>query len=816
MDFNNGFNISNFINSGLTSILDNIQDVIWSVDFNNGANNYVNASVSNILGISLDEFRKNFKGWKNFIHEEDIDEFNKYSNRILRGETDRVELQYRIISATNETRWVNSRVWCFRDDNGKVTRLDGIVTDITAQKIAENQIRETNKLYQNIVETSSEGIVLINKSNKIIFANKKMAQLLDYNVVELISQPISKFMNSDNYRKVIMYLNSFNNNFSSSEETFKINNFFHNEFKLQKKDGSDIWVMISAVPVTDENNLLTGFLGMVLDVTPRKKMEIELAKAKIEADSANKIKSQFLANMSHEIRTPINSIVGFTDMLYDTHLDYAQREMLHYIKTSGKSLISIINDILDFSKIESGKLEIENIEFDIIQTVYEVFSICNVNAINKKIKLIYSVDSDINYKVIGDPNRLRQVLINLVSNAVKFAAQGVVALNVKLKDEFPDRVNIEFHVKDEGIGIDPAKLDKIFEPFMQADGGITRRYGGIGLGLPISNHLVQIMGGDNIKVESKPGMGSIFSFELPFLRGSAHSDDVPAAESASLFSDKKSSYRILVVEDNDTNRVLAEKVLKQYGHNVISVTNGELAVESVKSIQFDLVLMDVQMPVMDGIEATYCIRKLGSAIPIIALTANAQKTDVQCCIDAGMDGYISKPIIIAELNKVITDIVERKKKQDVFANKNGAASNNNSNAKKGFYNSSELNNDMNNNLNENSYENFETFDYERLNKNLGGIKELMVEAVSSYIQYFPDYITDLKSAVSAKNNENIRLYAHKLKGTALNACAVKSSELLYSIEKSAKNGNLEEIDRVVKNVVNEFESYKKAAAILFN
>jgi len=385
----------------------------------------------------------------------------------------------------------------------------------------------------------------------------------------------------------------------------------------------------------------------------------ELLAAKRVAEEASRAKSEFLANVSHEIRTPMNGIIGMTDLALMTPLSDIQRDYLQTVRSSAESLLVIINDILDFSKIEAGKLEIAAVAFSLRGLVGDTLKPLSIRAAEKKLRLIVDIGPDVPDAIVGDPIRFRQVLVNLVGNAVKFTETGEIVVRIVHSME-PGGTQVTLHVSviDTGIGIPVDKQSAIFQAFTQADGSTTRLYGGTGLGLTISAKLVSLMGG-RIDVDSAPGRGSTFSFSITLPLASEAAPARVAAKPVPPAA-RTRPLRVLVAEDNAVNRKLAEHLLRQRGHDPLVVSNGREAVEALSCGSFDLVLMDLQMPEMDGFEATATIRArergTGTRIPIIALTAHAMAGDRQRCLDADMDGYVSKPIEAKELFGVIESL----------------------------------------------------------------------------------------------------------------------------------------------------------------
>ena len=426
--------------------------------------------------------------------------------------------------------------------------------------------------------------------------------------------------------------------------------FKHEPYRIFTKSGETKWILDYTVTQKDTQGNITHFIGYLIDITESKLLEHELIQAKETADAANLAKSEFLANMSHEIRTPLNGILGLTDLVLKTELSLQQKENLEKVQSSSKSLLYTINDILDYSKMESGHLSLESNHFALTTVMLNITNLFEHQIKSKGIKFDLNYPKSLN--LVGDSLRLTQILTNLVGNAAKFTQTGSIVINVLVEQESDTTLTIQFSIKDTGIGIKPEIQEKLFEKFIQADTSTTRNYGGTGLGLTISKQLVTLMGGQ-IWVNSEEGKGSEFNFSLTFDKANdvttvaqeeLEIDDTPAMKMNTI-----SNKKILLVEDNKVNQLVLLGILEDYDIEIEIANNGLKAVEKAAKNNYDLILMDLQMPVMDGFEATEIIRKKDTDIPIIALSAAVMKEDKEHAFKAGMNTHLVKPINNNEL-----------------------------------------------------------------------------------------------------------------------------------------------------------------------
>jgi PAS domain S-box-containing protein len=946
----------------LRRVLTAVSDCLWSARLESTGRwqyRFISPVVEKITGRPADYFRS-LDRWGSLVHPDDLQRWSQALARLRAGEPSQEE--YRVVRPDGSVRWVRDSVQVSRPadaDDGRGLHFDGVLTDITERVAAlEARTRERN-LLRTLMDNLPDYIFVKDTHSRFLTTNVAHLRVLKAGSLgEVIGKTDFDFFPRELAER---YYGDEQAIVRSGEPLLE-----REEYTFDPS-GRKQWLLTTKVPLRDGSGAVIGLVGMCHDITLRKQAEEEqrallareqaaraeaeaahreLRAAKETAEEANRAKSEFLANMSHEIRTPMNGILGMTELALDTELTHEQREYLEMVKASADSLLAVINDILDFSKIEARKLQLEAIDFSLRDSLGDTLKALALRAEEKGLELACRIDADVPDVLVGDPGRLRQVVVNLVGNALKFTDHGEVVVQVSRMEEDKNRlpdprssVRLQFSVSDTGIGISPQKQGLIFEAFAQVDTSTTRRYGGTGLGLAISAHLVSMMGG-HIWVESAEGAGSTFHFTARFgvvpgaaprtaprpvvlddvavlvvddnatnrrilqellgnwrlrpsvveggraalaalakaaaagepiplvlldahmpemdgfavarairlhpeLAGTAvvmltsagqpedvvqgrelgidaylmkplkqselqaailaaladrrHADagagqlpinqGAPGSERGSDALSSRPPLRILLVEDNEVNQKLAVRLLEKQGHFVTVAGTGREALEKLQpAVPFDLVLMDVQMPEMDGFETTAHIRRAeagtGRRLPILAMTAHAMKGDRERCLEAGMDGYIAKPIQPQELLEAIARLVPPGGRGPNPPGKSGdgAAP--------------------------------EVMDRAEALARVGGDPVLLRELALVFVDAAGQQLDDLRAALARGDAQGVRCAAHALKGSVGTFGARPAFEAAARVERLARSGDLAEAGRACAALEEALASLRPAVAAL--
>ena len=519
-------------------------------------------------------------------------------------------------------------------------RTRDLRNEVTERQLAELHLEERTSFLKSLIENSPLAILSIGADHRVVLVNPAYEKLFGVRREGIVGRPMVEMFEAQAVDRTD------GASFLELSAAGQIQNYMS---RRRRSDGTLVDAEIHAVPIMSHGEY-TGTLALYQDVTERRRAEEALLRAKDAAESANRAKSEFLANMSHEIRTPMNGVIGMTELALDTELTSEQREYLGMVKSSANSLLTLLNDILDFSKIEAGKLDIEPIDFLLRQNLGETMKTLGFRAHQKHLELAWRVEANVPDQVSGDIGRLRQVLVNLAGNAIKFTERGEVVVAVSRDPSEGDGVTLHFSVRDTGIGIPKEKQKIIFEAFTQADGSTTRQYGGTGLGLAITTRLIELMGG-RIWVESEPGSGSTFHFTVQCRAASA-----PILATAPLNPEMLADLRVMVVDDNETNRLILSEMLKEWGMNPQAVSGGGEALDALADARrrgepFQLVLSDLQMPNLDGFAFVQRVRSLPAEkkLPVLILSSSVQAGEKTRCQKLGISAYLTKPVQPSEL-----------------------------------------------------------------------------------------------------------------------------------------------------------------------
>ena len=635
------------------------------------------------------------------------------------------------------------------------------------QETSQIILRETEEFFKQVVDSVNDIIYRIDLKGYFTYLNPSAINQTGYSYDEFLKLRYTTLIRDDFRQKAFLF---FKNVFQN-----KIDNSYF-EFPLITKDGSELWLG-QKIHLLKSQTAIVGFQVIARDITKEREFKEQLIIAKRNAENTAQIKSQFLANMSHEIRTPLNGIMGVVNLLDKTELSEKQQIYINAINSSSNQLMGIINDVLDLSKIEAGKVEILASEFDLYELIQSVISIFEIKSNDKGIGITFTIDSDVPQFVIGDPTRLNQIMYNLLGNAVKFTNDGGVNLNILLLNEDDFETEILFQVLDSGIGMADGVTEKIFEPFTQAENDTTRKFGGTGLGLAIVKKLVELQNG-SIEVKSKINEGSSFEIRLKFKKIKVHKQ-INTHDEEDINIDLK-GLKILLVEDNPINQLVTKDLLEQQMSIVTIAGNGEIALEMLNIYQFDIVLMDMQMPILDGYQAMLLIRKSEdqnlNSIPIIALTANAIDAEIKKCFSHGADDYLSKPFRPNSLYQKVNDLVKSKPSND--------------------YPKTNLD---------------EHIDVNTLTTFTNGKVELVNSTLNELKKSFKLDQEALKEAYLSENMQMLRSIAHKIKPNFMLVGMNKHGQLCKEIEHTESTEQVfikaQELLNAIPTIIHEIEDY---------
>jgi len=608
------------------SLSENIPGVIYEFEFRPDGSEglrYVSPAMERVFGIQPEDFYDYLK----YLNPEDqkrITEKNQVSKMTLEPFYD--ESRLHVPGVGEKWHAIHSSFSYLSERNAKV--FTGFMMDITERKNIENTLRSNEEKYRGIIDNMELGLLEMDIEGKITYSNQGFTNISGFKDQELIGKTIKDFVKNLDSQKT-----------KTENPENPISAAY--ELKVKNKEGITKWWLASRAPRYNNENKIMGSIGIYLDITDQKKLEHELIEARVLAEQSAKSKEVFLANMSHEIRTPMNAIMGMSNQLTKTSLNSQQKFYLDTILSSAENLLVILNDILDISKIEAGKLSIEKIGFELDKVVQRSILVLIHKAEEKGIRLFNSYyDPRISQILLGDPYRINQVLLNLISNSVKFTEKGTVEILISLIKDKPESQILNIMVKDTGIGMDQDFVTHLFDKFSQEYESTTRKFGGTGLGMSICKQLVELMGG-SILVESEKGLGTSCSMIIEFMKGTP--GELPEKKNTAMDGSFLKGLKVLITDDNHLNRLVASITLENFETEIYEATNGKEALEFLEKTPVDIILMDIQMPVMNGLDCTKALRQRGLKTPVIALTAQAIKGEQDKCLQAGMNDYLSKP-----------------------------------------------------------------------------------------------------------------------------------------------------------------------------
>ncbi len=756
--------------------------VIYSAPPDKFQVSFISSNVYSILGYTSQDILDNEQWWLDNLHPEDREQVLETETRWYDSNAPHpLVMNYRFRHALGHWIWIEDRIQAIKSNDGKILEEIGSLVDISARKKAQEKIKINEEKYRSLVEQSVDMVFLHDLHGNIIDINQAAISQTGYSRQELLSMNVFDLHpDASSKNKIIDVWADWQPGESQTVEAIH---------KCKNDTHVSVEVTTGKISIGREHFIL----ALVRDITQRKQAEQQLIMARDAAQAASKAKSEFLANMSHEIRTPMAGILGALDMLSSRVKDpFSQRIIAMTLESAG-SLHQIINDILDLSKVEAGKMDIQEKEFNPEAIVHRVIELYSIEAQKKNIELIREIDSDLPMLVKGDPYRLEQVLNNLVSNAIKFTDRGTVTVSVRLVDHDHNSSEVSFAVEDTGTGIAEEFTQKIFDSFSQADLTYGKKHQGTGLGLTICKNLVHLMGGE-ITVSSRLNQGSIFTFSLPLSIVRQTPQQEQNSETALSPGTEPLPLRVLIAEDMALNQEYIQYLLNQKGYLTEIAENGRQAVDLFRQGRFDLILMDIQMPEMDGLEAMREIRKLesnpglpefqNSRIPVIALTAYAMNEDRERFIAAGMDGYVSKPvnpeILFEEINRLVKYPVHADSKSSVIAPEETE--------------------------HQPAPEQSSLFDFNEIDEKYAGNRQFWQKMFTRFVdEELDSYIHNLKKAAEKDDMDNLFALAHKLKGGLGTLCASDAAEAAANLDGAVRNKEIEKIPEAMQELLEELK-----------
>ena len=731
------------------------------------------------------------QGFDLFTPIEDLAFDQKLIAEIVDGKKQSYQLEKRYLNRRQQDVWTQLNVSVVRDRMGKALHFVFQIQDITERKIAETQLHKLSLA----VEQSPETIIITDVNRHIEYVNESFLKTFGYTRDEIIGKDPAIIRDESKY----------NEHLASLVPMISQGNIWKGEFYNKRKNGTPIIQYAIITPLRKPDGTISHYVAVQEDITDKKRLgeeldkhrhhleelvvsrTAELAEAQRQAETANEAKSSFIANMSHEIRTPMNGVLGMTYLAMASTSDPKQRDYLKKIQLSGQHLLHIVNDILDFSKIEAGKMTLEAVDFWLEEILNNLSSMMSNKLIGRHIALNFDVDPELANHMHGDPHRLSQILINYTNNAIKFTEQGEIIVRVRKVHDAADGWLVRFEVQDSGIGMSAAQQSKLFRSFQQADNSTTRKYGGTGLGLAISKQLAKLMGGD-VGVSSELGKGSTFWFTV-HLSAAKEAAVLPAAKVETLtntrlqlLSQERGGLTVLVVDDNQFNQQIAAELLEAAGLTVLLAGNGKQAIDILKKKAVDCVLMDIQMPVMDGLEATRKLRSMEkfSRLPIIAMTANAMNEDRLQCLGVGMNDFMAKPFVPEVLYNTLTRWLSNTHEI---------------NAPLPTYESSQ----------EAPFDKDLCIDLRVLEKQVGSAPEKIGKFASKFVDSARKGLQELDAACIAKDQLALSALGHRLKSSARTVGAHQFADLCHELEQLKNAPDLHRSIDIVSEIHEWFE-----------